>query len=54
MYNIIKTTVTISMIRKIHFTMLFVHTTNKKEIMQARPHLFNQLFSQLRFWRSGL
>ena len=50
MYNIIKTTVTISIIQKIQFTMLFVHNKLKKkkekqkkeeEIMQARPHLSN-------------
>ena len=48
MYNIIKTTVTISMIQKIQFTMFLVHNKlkkktkkQKKEIMQARPHLSN-------------
>lgn len=29
MYNIIKTTVTISMIQKIQFTMLFVHNKSR-------------------------
>lgn len=47
MYNIIKTTVTISMIQKntVHnviCTQQIIIIIIKKEIMQARPHLSNR------------
>lgn len=47
MYNIIKTTVTISMIQKntVHnviCTQQIIIIIKKKEIMQARPHLSNR------------
>lgn len=47
MYNIIKTTVTISMIQKntVHnviCTQQIIIITKEEEIMQARPHLSNR------------
>lgn len=44
MYNIIKTTVTISMIQKntVHNVICTQQIKKKKEIMQARPHLSNR------------